>query len=153
MAERELRRERPEHTLQPTDLVHEVFFRLVDQTRCRVEDRKHFLGLACRAMRQVLVDHARRRNRDKRGGGWTRIPLDEFRLAGKRDDDTTIMALNEALERLLARHPEKARIVEMHFFAGFKLEECAEVLGISLRTVSRHWAFAQAWLARALSEN
>lgn len=153
MADRELRRERPDHTLQPTELVHEVFFRLVDQTRCRVEDRKHFLGLACRAMRQVLIDHARRRGRSKRGGGWGRVPLENLTLPADRDDDTTIMALNQALERLMARHPDKARIVDMHFFAGFKLEECAEILGISLRTASRHWAFAQAWLAREMIGN
>ncbi len=153
MADRELRRERPDHTLQPTELVHEVFFRLVNRTRCRIEDRKHFLGLACRAMREVLIDHARRRGREKRGGGWGRVPLENLNISGRRDDDTTIMALNSALERLMARHPEKARIVDMHFFAGFKLEECAEILGISLRTVSRRWAFAQAWLAREMIDH
>jgi RNA polymerase sigma factor (TIGR02999 family) len=152
MAERELRKERPEHTLSPTDLVHEIFFRLVDRTRCRFEDEKHFLALACRAMRQVLVDHARRRNRDKRGGGWGRVPIEDLPLAsGSRDNDTTLIALNRALEKLMARHPEKARLVEMHFFAGFKLDECAETLGVSLRTVSRNWAFAQAWLAREMT--
>jgi RNA polymerase sigma factor (TIGR02999 family) len=151
MAERELRKERWNHSLQPTELVHEAYFRLVDSTRCRFEDRKHFLGLACRAMRQVLVDHARRRSRVKRGGGWGRVSLDDLNLAGKRDDDTTITALNEVLERLMTRHPEKARIVEMHFFAGFRLEECAEILGVSLKTVSRSWAFAQAWIAREMT--
>ena len=152
MAERELKRERSDHTLQPTELVHEIFFRLVDRTRCRFEDKRHFLALACRVMRQVLVDHARRRNRDKRGGGWGRVPLDELPLQGTSKDDTTLLALNRSLERLMARHPEKARIVEMHFFVGFKLEECAEILGISVRTVSRGWAFAQAWLARDMME-
>jgi RNA polymerase sigma-70 factor, ECF subfamily len=152
MAERELSRERVDHTLQPTELVHEVFFRLVDRTRLRFEDQKHFLSLSCRAMRQILVDHARHRNREKRGGGWERVPIDLIQLQGARNDDTTLLALNRSLERLMARHPEKARIVEMHFFVGFKLEECAEILGTSLRTVSRSWAFAQAWLARDMME-
>jgi RNA polymerase sigma factor (TIGR02999 family) len=150
MADRELRRERADHTLQPTELVHEVFFRLVDSNRCRFEDRRHFLGLACRAMRQVLVDHARRRGRGKRGGGWSRIPLDEIDPR-VRDDDRVVVALNDALERLAARHPDKARLVEMHFFGGFTLEECAGILGVSPRTISRHWAFAQAWLAREMA--
>lgn len=151
MAGRELRKERPDHTLQPTELVHEAFFRLVDQTRCRFTDRKHFLGLACRAMRQILVDHARRRGRQKRGGGWGRLSLDELNLRSPSDDDTALSTLNRALERLAASHPEKATIVEMHFFAGFKLEECAEMLGVSVRTISRGWAFAQAWLAREMT--
>lgn len=148
MAERELSRERPDHTLQPTELVHEIFFRLVDRTRCRIEDRRHFLALACRAMRQVLVDHARRRNSQKRGGGWGRVPLEELPAADATAYDTTLLSLNQSLERFLQRHPEKARLVEMHFFAGFTLQECADELGVSLRTAHRHWAFAQAWLAR-----
>jgi RNA polymerase sigma-70 factor, ECF subfamily len=152
MAKRELSRERADHSLQPTELVHEVFFRLVDRTRLRFEDQKHFLSLACRAMRQILVDHARRRSRDKRGGGWERVAIDGIQLQGARDDDTTLLELNRSLERFMARHPDKARIVEMHFFVGFKLEECAEILGISLRTVSRGWAFAQAWLARDMMD-
>src|SRR6187549_1592503 len=114
MAEREMRRERAEHTLQPSELVHEVFFRLVDRDRCRVKDRMQFLGLACRAMRQVLVDHARRRNVLKRGGDWTRVPLDDLHVPGRRDYDTTLLALDEALNRLMARHPDKARLVDMH---------------------------------------
>jgi RNA polymerase sigma-70 factor (ECF subfamily) len=150
MAEREMRRERPDHTLQPTELVHEVFFRLVDRDRCRADDRRQFMALACRAMRQVLVDHARRRNRAKRGGGQANLPLDEVLTPAARADSTTVLALHEALERLTARHPEKARLVDMHFFAGFPLEECADTLGVSRRTASRHWAFAQAWLAREL---
>ena len=150
MAEREMRRERPDHTLAPTELVHEVYFRLVERDRCRADDRRHFLALACRAMRQVLVDHARRRSRGKRGGSWRPVPLDDLHVPGIRDSDTTLMALDQVLHRFVVRHPEKARLVDLHFFGGFSLEECAEVLEISLRTASRHWAFSQAWLSREL---
>jgi RNA polymerase sigma factor (TIGR02999 family) len=113
----------------------------------------HFLGMACRAMRQVLVDHARRRSSLKRGGDWTRVPLDDLNVPGRRDYDTTLMALDQVLERFMARHPEKARLVDMHFFAGFRLDECADMLGVSLRTAARNWAFAQAWLARELTRS
>ncbi|HEX7878165.1 MAG TPA: ECF-type sigma factor [Candidatus Eisenbacteria bacterium] len=151
MAAREMRRESPDHTLQPTELVHEVFFRLVVRDRIRADDRREFLGMACRAMRQVLVDHARRRSRIKRGGGQRPVPIDGLPIPASRDDDTTILALNEALERLMQRHPEKARLVDVHYFAGFTLHESAEILGLSARTAARHWAFAQAWLVRELS--
>jgi RNA polymerase sigma factor (TIGR02999 family) len=150
IAEQRLRHERPDHTLQATALVHEAYLRLADQTRCRWQDRAHFLAVASQAMRRVLVDHARRHLRQKRGGDWRRVPLDEALTLGSPDGQETLLALDGALRRLEDAHPRSARIVEMRFFGGLGSEECAEVLGISTRTVARDWDFAQAWLYRAM---
>jgi RNA polymerase sigma factor (TIGR02999 family) len=149
-----LRRERPGHTLQPTALVHEAFLRLVDQERVAWKGQTHFFAVAAQAMRRVLVDHARRRARAKRGGGWLRLTFDDaLDLSGGEGfalDD--VLALDQALTRLSELDPREAQLVEQRFFAGRTLAEAAEELGISLRTAESDWAHAKAWLSRELSE-
>ena len=150
MAHRQLAGERSGHTLSTTALVHEAYFRLVDDTRVTRKGRAYFFAAAARAMRQVLVDHARRRRRAKRGGGAERISLEAAEIAVARFADELIdlnRALNE-LERLNARH---ARVVECRFFAGLDVAETAEMLGVSPRTVKYDWALARAWLYDRLS--
>lgn len=151
VAERLLRGERRDHTLQATDLVHEAYVRLADVTRCRWEDRAHFLAVAARAMRRILVDHARGRGRAKRGSGLRNLSLDQALLIGTPEADAMLLALEDALDNLGTRHPEAARVVEMRFFGGLTIEESASVLRCSPRMVSRHWEFAHAWLYREMS--
>lgn len=150
MADRFLRRERPDHTLQATELVHEAYLRLIDQTRCRWQNEAHFLAVASQAMRRILVDHARRRKSDKRGGGQPKLSLDEAVTVGSDEMSVTLLALDLALGKLAVQHAEIARVVEMRFFGGLTNDECACVLGVSPRTVSRHWEFAQTWLYREM---
>ena len=149
-AARLLRGERSDHTLRATELVHEAYIRLVDQTRCEWQNRAHFLAVASRAMRNILVDHARRRGSQKRGAGQVRISFDEALVIGTEAADTMLLLLELALEKLTQKYPEAARIVEMRFFGGLTNEECACVMGFSPRTASRHWEFAQAWLYREI---
>jgi RNA polymerase sigma factor (TIGR02999 family) len=144
-----MRRERPDHTLQPTALVGEVFLRLVDQTRIEWRDRAHFLGVAARVMRQVLVDHARRRAAGKRGAGVRRVAFDES-LGHGLPKDVEILALHEALTRLSEIDPRGAQVVELRVFGGSTVEEIARTLGVSKRTVDDDWAVARMWLAREL---
>jgi len=143
-AARELRSERPNHTLRATALVHEAYLRLSSSANLEWQDRTHFLALAAKAMRQVLVDYARSRSRAKRGGGREQIALEESSLITKRPVD--IAALDQALDRLEALDERQARIVEMRFFAGMTVEEVAQELSISSKTVKRDWAMARAWL-------
>jgi RNA polymerase sigma factor (TIGR02999 family) len=144
LAEACLRRERPGHTLQPTALVHEAYLKLAGQRTAGWTSRAQFLGVAAQAMRRILVDHARARGRDKRNGG-PRIPLeDAAALAEERAID--LVALDESLDVLATMDPQKARLVELRFFAGLTAPEAAEVLGVSLRTVERDWTMARAWL-------
>jgi RNA polymerase sigma factor (TIGR02999 family) len=144
-----LRRERVGHTLQPTALVHEAYLRLVEQDRVVWQGRAHFLAIAASMMRRVLMDHGRRQKAGKRGGGGTRVTLDEaFSLVSPRGLD--LLALDTALSELAAIDEQQARIVELRAFGGLEVEETAEVLGISTATVKRHWAFALAWLQRRL---
>src|SRR5262245_56675728 len=131
-----LRRERSDHTLRPTDLVHEAYLRLPDHTRCRWHDRAHFLAVASQAMRRILVDHARRRGSQKRGGKNVKIPLDEALVIGTEGTDGMLLSLERALTRLTEQHPQAARVVEMRFFGGMTHDECACVLGFSTRTAS-----------------
>jgi RNA polymerase sigma factor (TIGR02999 family) len=145
-----LRRERPDHTLQPTELVHDAFLRLVDQSAVRAVDRAHFFGVAARAMRQILVDHARRRRAAKRGGAWLRVTLDEGLGAPAAEPDE-LLALDQAIEALAARDPRAARVVELRVFAGLTIEEIAAALAVSKRTIDGDWAFARLWIARALA--
>jgi RNA polymerase sigma factor (TIGR02999 family) len=149
-AERLLRGERSDHTLQATELVHEAYLRLVDQTRCRFQDRAHFLAVASQAMRRVLVDHARRRSSGKRWGGQRKVSLDEALQVGTEESDALLLSLDLALGKLSEKYPEAARVVEMRFFGGLTHEECACVLGFSPRTASRQWEFAQTWLYREI---
>jgi RNA polymerase sigma factor (TIGR02999 family) len=153
MAGAALRDERPGHTLQPTALVHELYLRLAGLREMRVENRRHFYGAAAQAMRRILVDHARRRTAQKRGGVGSRpVPLDEVpeaALAVGRPPD--LERLDDALAALARVAPEKAQLVELRFFAGLSAEDTAALLGLSTATVGRHWAFARAWLYRYMT--
>ena len=152
IAARYLRGEWAGHTLQPTALVHEAYMRLVDQREVEWQNRAHFFGVAAQLMRRLLVDHARGRNRRKRGGGLLMVPLEENDVAGPAPDDgLDLVALDDALERLAALSPQQARVVELRYFGGLSIEETAEVLGVSTMTVKRGWAMARAWLHRELS--
>jgi RNA polymerase sigma-70 factor (ECF subfamily) len=144
-----LRRERPDHTLQPTALVNEAFLRLIDQRAVRWQNRAHFFGIAAQAMRRILVDHARTHGAHKRGGGLRQVPLeDDHAIGGAVDVD--LLALDEALTRLAALDPQHGRIVELRYFGGLTLEETAEVMRISPATIGREWRIAKAWLAAEL---
>jgi RNA polymerase sigma factor (TIGR02999 family) len=152
LARHYLAQERANHTLQPTALVHEAYMKLVDQTRVDWQGRSHFFAVAAQAMRRILVDHARSRQRDKRGGGRARVVLDEaVALSPQKDED--VLALDEALERLAAVDPRQAKVVELRFFGGLSVEEVAEALGVSKRTVEGDWTFARAWLSRELRKD
>lgn len=148
MAGAALRDERRDHTLQPTALVHELYLRFAGLREMRVENRRHFYGAAARAMRRILVDHARRHKAQKRGGAAAQhLSLEdvpEAALAVGRAPD--LERLDEALEALARVAPDKARLVELRFFGGLSGEEVAALLGLSTATVGRHWAFARAWL-------
>lgn len=153
-----LGRERAGHTLQPTALVHEAYLRLVDQKRVRWEGRAQFFAIAARVMRRVLVDHARSRLAGKRGGGARHVTLIDARLdldaasaAGDAGDAVDLLALDDALERLAAFDPRKARLVELRYFAGLSIPEAAEAIGVSQATVIRDWNVARRWLHRELS--
>jgi len=145
-----LRGERVDHTLQPTALVHEAYLRLVDQTVSDVQDRRRFLAVASRAMRHILVDHARRKRAQKRGGAARQLSLDE-NLAPPQRRNVALEELEEALSRLESIDPRKARVIELRFFGGLTIRETAEVLDISPKTVEADWYFSRAWLARELS--
>ena len=152
LAAQRLRRERPDHTLQPTALVHEAYIRLVDQTRVRWQNRAHFYGVAAHVMRRILVDRARARKADKRGAGWERVTLVSDRTP-TASPDVDVLALDDALKRLAALDPQQERIVELRYFGGLTLDETAEVMGISTATVKREWAIARAWLRAELSNH
>jgi len=144
MAHRQLRAERPGHTLGTTALVHETYLRLVDPTRVELRDRAHFFGMAARAMRQILVDYARRYRALRRGGGLRQVSLTED--AGVAERGETLLALDEALERLAVLNGRLSQVIEFRYFGGFTEEETAEALGITTRTVQRDWAKARGWL-------
>lgn len=144
--------ERADHTLQPTALVHEAYLRLIDQNRVVWQNRAHFLAVAGQAMRRILVDHARARGAQKRSGGKVHLSLDDQIVLGDAAADPIILALDDALTRLEGEQPEIARVVEMRFFGGLTQDECAALLGVSRRTVCRHWDFAQAWLFREMRD-
>jgi RNA polymerase sigma factor (TIGR02999 family) len=150
LAGRYLRKERPDHTLQSTALVHEAFIRLVDQRDVKWQNRAHFFGVAAQMIRRILVDHARGRQATKRGSGAPKLSLDEA-LATPERKDLDILALDDALNSLAKIDPQQARIVELRFFTGLTVEETAEVLGISPATVKRDWVTAKAWLYRDIS--
>lgn len=150
IARRQLHRLRPGDTLGTTVLVHEAYVKLVDQERAGWQDRRHFFSIAARAMRQVLVDYARHKHRDKRGGGAEVLPLDEERVAAAASDEVWLLELHAALERLEELDPRLPRVVECLFFAGFTQKETAEALGVSARTVWQDWQRARAWLHEEL---
>lgn len=154
VARAHLRREQAGHSLQPTALVHEVYLRLVGLERLRVENRTHFLALAARLMRQILVDHARRKCAGKRGGAATVVGLDMLPARAEPCTgaaDVDILGLDRALEELAIFDPQQCRLVELKFFAGLSIEEMAEALGISTATVEREWVIARAWLYQRLA--
>lgn len=145
-----MRKERSDHTLQPTALVHEAYLRLVDQERVDWHNRAHFFGIAARMMRRVLVDHARRRQAAKRDAATYYLPFaDEVASPGR---DPELLDFDRALESLSALDPRQAKIVELRFFGGLTVEETAEVVGISPATVKREWQTARAWLAREIRQ-
>jgi len=148
-AVRAFSRERAGHTLQPTALVNEVYLRLADQDEMKWQNRAQFFGIAAQMMRRILVSHARSRNAAKRGGGEHCITLDEgLVLAPQRD--VNLLAIDEALTKLEAIDPDKSRMVELRFFSGLSVEESAEVMGVSPRTIDRQWQIAKAWLHREI---
>lgn len=147
-----LRRERADHTLQATALINEAYLKLVDQAPQDFKDRSHFFAISARLMRQILVDHARTRLREKRGGRQAvRVQLDEAVDAGGRPADIDLIALDEALQRLSGIDQQQARVVELRYFSGLSLDETAEAMGISRATVARDWNVARAWLKRELT--
>ncbi len=150
LAERFMGGERSAHTLQPTALVHEAYLRLVDGAGDDWEDRRHFLGVAARAMRNVLVDHARTRGALKRGGDYERVPLDDA-LALYEDRVPDMLSLDEALQQLERLDDQLGSIVELRFFGGLSNVEAGKVLGVSTRSVERGWSTARAWLRAALA--
>jgi len=150
LAAGQMSREHVGHTLQPTALVHEAFLRLVDVDNVSWEGRAHFYGVAARAMRQILVDHARRKGAAKRGGDLRRVTIDE-NLTPDSGATFDLFDLHEALEKLSGQDPGLGRIIELRFFGGLTLDETAAVMGISRRKVAKDWAFARLWLAEELS--
>jgi RNA polymerase sigma factor (TIGR02999 family) len=140
-----LRRERTDHTLQPTALVHEAYIRLVEQKKVQWQDKSHFFAITAQLMRRILVDHARGHLADKRGSGAPRVPLTEA-IVMSQERPAELLALDESLSRLAALDAQQARVVELRVFAGLTVEETAEVLGISPATVKRDWRMAKAWL-------
>jgi len=146
-----MRQEAAGHALQPTALVHEAYVRLIDQKQVKWRNRAHFFGVAAGMMRRILVDHARRRRADKRGGDWQRVTLEENDVAAEGPREIDVLTLHDSLERLATFDPQQARIVELRYFGGLTIEEAAEVVGVSPATVVREWTIAKAWLRVDLS--
>ena len=152
VAQQRMNSERPEHTLQATALVHEAFLRLVGPRQIPWESQGHFYAAAAEAMRRILIDHARARKREKRGGERQKVALNVVDLA-KAENPDEILALDEAFARLEGQEPEAAAVVRLRFFAGLSVDQTAEALGLSPRTVDRRWKFARAWLFRELQDD
>lgn len=152
LAQNYLTRERPDHTLQATALVHEAYVRLIKQDKVEWESRAHFFAVAAQAIRRILVDHARTHGRQKRGGAHQQVEMSEA-SATVPERDMNLVALDEALSNLEQLNPRQAKIVELRYFGGLSLKEVAEVLAVSPRTVDGDWAMARAWLRQALTED
>jgi RNA polymerase sigma factor (TIGR02999 family) len=150
-AARYLRRERPGHSLQATALINEAFLRLIDVKNVQWQSRTHFFAIAANLMRRILVDHARRRDAEKRGGAQFRLTLDDA-LAIAREPDVDLLAIDEALDRLAVIDEQQARVVELRFFSGLSVEETAAAMGVSPKTVKRDWSVARAWLRREIGD-
>ncbi len=142
-------RERANHTLQPTELVHEAWARLCDEVD--FENRAHFFGAAAQAMRRILVDHARRKVRQKGGGGAVHLDLDGIEIAAPTENHAEVLEVHEALDRLAKQHPRKADLVKLRYFVGLSFKEAAAMLGISEPTANRDWAYARAWLHQEIT--
>jgi RNA polymerase sigma factor (TIGR02999 family) len=149
LARRAMAGERPDHTLQPTALVNEVYVRLIEMKTVRWNDRAHFFALSARLMRRILVDIARSKRYQKRGGGAPTVCLDDVDVVSPQKGED-LVALDEALERLAEIDPRRSHVVELRFFGGLGVEETAEVLGVSRHTVMRDWTLARTWLLREL---
>ena len=149
-ARRYLRRERPNHTLQTTALIHEAYLKLIDQN-VNWESRTHFFAVAANMMRRILVDHARAKHREKRGGANENLPLEEAMLVVSDEKSIDLIALDEALNRLAEFDEQQSRVVELRYFSGLSLEETAAALKVSRTTVANDWALAKAWLHRELT--
>jgi RNA polymerase sigma factor (TIGR02999 family) len=150
LANRQMAGEKADHTLEPTALVHEAYLRLVGDRH--YESRGHFYLVASRVMRQILIDNARRRKSEKRGGKLARKELD-LHLVAAKDDDFELLALDEVLAQLAQKYPRHAQLIELRFFGGMAIEEAAETLGISLSTAVRDWRFAKAWIYDAFKKS
>lgn len=146
-----MRRERSDHTLQATALVHEAYLKLIEQRAVNWQSRAHFFGIAAQIMRRILVDHARGHLRDKRGGGQIEVPLDEA-IVFAPPQSAELVKLDQALDRLAQFDSRQAKIVELRFFGGLTVEEAAEVMGISPKTIKRDWSVAKAWLHGELKQ-
>lgn len=152
IASRHLSHERVNHTLQPTALVHEAFLRMVDQQESHWQNRLHFLNVAATVMRRVLIDHARTKLREKRGGAdQQRVQLDDIQI-GVDDKLVEVLSIDAALKKLAELDPDQARVVELRFFGGVSVEEAAEIMGLSTATVKRYTNSARAWLAREIQK-
>lgn len=151
IARRQLRNERPGHTLATTDLVNEAYLRLVNQRRLLAEDRPQFFAIAATTMRRILVDYARARKRLKRGGGEEALPLDEAENFMSSDEAEEVLAIDAALERLARMEPRAVQVVECRFYSGLTIDETATALGVSTKTVQRDWTAARAWLKKEIA--
>ena len=152
LAVRHMQAERSDHTLQPTALAHEAYLRLVGASEISWKSRAQFFAVAAQAMRRILVDHARRRKSAKRGGDRVRVPLEFTHEPTVTDRKEYVLAVDEALQRLTEIDPQAGRVVELRFFGGLAVEEIAQVLGVSSRTVKRDWQMAKAWLLREIAK-
>ncbi|MGC2238169.1 MAG: sigma-70 family RNA polymerase sigma factor [Pyrinomonadaceae bacterium] len=151
-ASRYLRREREGHTLQTTALINEAYLKLIDQKNVDWQNRSHFFAIAAQAMRRILVDYARERHREKRGGAAENLPIEEAAFVVSREKSVDLVALDEALTRLARFDERQARVVELRYFSGLSIDETAEVLNVSNVTVRRDWNLAKAWLHREISK-
>jgi RNA polymerase sigma factor (TIGR02999 family) len=149
-ASRFLRKERPGHTLQTTALIHEAYLKLIDQRDVQWESRTHFFAIAAQAMRRILVDYARTKHREKRGGDDLKLPLEEALTIAAEEKSVDLIALDEALNKLAERDEQQARVIELRYFSGLSLEETAAALHVSRATAARDWSMAKAWLFREL---
>ena len=151
-ASRYLRRERSNHTLQTTALIHEAYLKLIDQNQVEWQNRTHFFAIAAQAMRRILVDYARERNREKRGGAAENLPIEEAAFVVSEEKNVDLVALDEALNRLAEIDERQARVVELRYFSGLSIDETADILGVSNVTVRRDWNMAKAWLHQQISK-
>ncbi len=147
-----LRRERSNHTLQPTALINEVYLKLIDQRDVKWQNRAHFFAIAAQAMRRILVDYARERKREKRGGAAENLPLDEALTIVSQEKSVDLVALDEALDKLAQFDERQAKVVELRYFSGLSIDETAEVLNVSNVTIRRDWNMAKAWLLQEITK-
>jgi len=152
LAERHLRSESSSHTLQSTALVHEAYLRLIDQRNTRWQNRAHFFGISAQLIRRILVDHARARKAEKRGGDAAKIQIDES-VAAPEQQNLDLVVLDDCLKTLAGIDPQQARVVELRYFAGLTVEETAEVMRVSPTTIKREWRLAKAWLRREIAKS